>query len=111
MKKVLIGVGMALQMTSCGSAADRVNIEKMERACDCASGFMILAEDVLEEIGNKTTNDLRNDRELVEKIQLKIDKIEQLEQKCHRELKITMEELEACDEGLKDLAKKFEERF
>jgi len=111
MKKILLGIGTLLLMVSCGSPADNVNIADMKSACDCASGFKILANDVLDEIGTKTTDDLRKDRTLLEKLQKKVDKIDMLEHRCARELKITLEAMEACDAGLKELVMRYEERF
>ena len=98
-------------MASCGTTAEDVNVADMKDACDCSSGFVTIANDILNEIGDKTENDMKEDEELKKKMEPKFEKLDKLEDKCRKELEVTMEEMKACDEGLEDVMKKFEEKF
>ena len=111
MKKVILGIGVFTLMASCGTTAEDVNVADMKDACDCSSGFVTIANDILDEIGDKTENEMKEDEELKKKMEPKFEKLDELEDKCRKELKVTMDEMKACDEGLEDVMKKFEEKF
>lgn len=98
-------------MASCGSSAEDVNVADMKDACDCSSGFVTIANDILDEIGDKSENDMKEDEELKKKMEPKFKKLDELEDKCMKDLKVTQEEMMACDEGLEEVMKKFEEKF
>ena len=111
MKKVILGIGALALMASCGSSAEDVNVADMKDACDCSSGFVTVANDILDVIGDKSENDMKEDEELKNELKPKFEKLDEIEDKCRQELGVTMEEMEACDDGLKDVMKKYEEKF
>lgn len=88
-----------------GSSAEDVNVADMKDACDCSEGF---AMDV---IGDKSENDMKDDEELKKTLEPKLEKLDKLEDKCLKELDVTKKEMMACDDGLEDVMKRFEEKF
>jgi hypothetical protein len=112
MKKTILGLGILALMASCGgSSAEDVNVADVKDACSCSSGFITVANDILATIGDKTENELEGDEELMKVMKPKMDKLDELENKCRRELKVDKDEMLACDPELEKVMKKFEEKF
>lgn len=111
MKKIVLGIGVLALMASCGSSAEDVNVADVKDACGCSSGFVTIANDILNEIGDKSENDMKEDEALKKKMEPKFKKLDELEDKCRKELKVSMDDMKACDDGLEEVMKKFEEKF
>ncbi len=113
MKKTILGLGIVALLASCGgsSSAEDVNVAEMKDACGCTEGLMTIANDILDNIGDKTEDDMEGDKELMKTMKPKFDKLDELEEKCRIELKVEMEDMEKCDPELKTVMKKFEEKF
>jgi hypothetical protein len=112
MKKTLLGLGIVALLASCGgSSAEDVNVAEMKDACGCTEGLVTIANDILDNIGDKSEDDMEGDKELMKTMKPKFDKLDELENKCRKELEVEMEDMEKCDPELKTLMKKFEEKF
>lgn len=112
MKKIILGFGVLAVMASCGgSSAEDVNIADVKDACGCADGFLIVANDVLDAIGDKSEDDMENDEELAKLMKPKMDKLDELEDKCRGELKVKLDEMKKCEPELEGVMKKFEQKF
>ncbi len=82
MKKVILALSIVagLGMSSCGSAsAEDFDIANVKDACGCADGFVVIANDILSTIGDKTEDEMEEDKELEKTIKPKFDKLEELE--------------------------------
>lgn len=112
MKKTILGLGVLALMASCGgSSAEDVNVAEVENACDCTSALITVANDILAEVGDMSENDMEGDEEMMKVMKLKFDKLDELEDKCRKELKVTKKEMAACDAELENVMNKFEEKF
>lgn len=112
MKKTLLGLGIVALLASCGgSSAEDVNVAEVKDACGCADGFVTIANDILENVGDKTEDEMENDKELEKTMKPKFDKLDALEDRCREELKVEMADMEKCDTEMKNVMKKFEEKF
>lgn len=112
MKKTLLGLGIVALLASCGgSSAEDVNVAEIKDACGCASSLVTIANDILDNIGDKSEDDLENDKELMKTMKPKFDKLDELEDKCRKELKVELSAMEKCDPELKTVMEKFEEKF
>ena len=105
MKKIIFSVALCSTLFSCGKSADDLDVNDVESACDCVEYANIIAEDILDYVGDKSESEVEND----EKFKAKIEKLGKLEDKC-RDMKDDMKD---CDEfeDLKTTMNKFEEKF
>ena len=107
-----MGLAVLALMASCGgSSAEDVNVAEVKTACDCTTNLMTIANDILATVGDKTEKEMEADAEMMKIMQPKLDKLDELEDKCRGELKIKMDDMEACDAELKNVMKKYEEKF
>lgn len=112
MKKILLGIGVVTLFTACGGAtAEAVNVDDVQDACDCSSAFIVVANDILDEIGDKTERQMKDDDELMKTMKPKFQKLDDLEDKCRKELKVKLEEMIECDSDLEEVMKKYEQKF
>lgn len=104
--------GAALLFASCGSkSAEDVKVEDIKDACGCADAFIVVANDILDVIGDKSENEMEEDKELMDKLEPKMDKLQELEKKCRKELEVSKDEMLECNSELEGVMKKFEEKF
>lgn len=112
MKKTLLGLGILALMASCGGqSAEDVNVAEIKDACGCSDGFVTIANDILAEIGDRTEDEMENDKELEKAMKPKMEKLDELENKCRKDLKVTKDQMMACDNDIEGVMKKFEEKF
>jgi hypothetical protein len=114
MKKVILALTIVagLGMSSCGSAsAEEFDVASVKDACGCADGFVLIANDILATIGDKTENEMEEDEELEKTIKPKFDKLDELEDLCRGELDVKLDDMKECNSELEGVMKKFEEKF
>ena len=64
MKRILSIALVTVLMMSCGSkTADDVNIDDIKSACDCVDALDIIANDILDYVGDKSENDMDGDKD------------------------------------------------
>lgn len=108
MKKLLVVATAAVFLASCGAkTADDVKVEDIKDACGCVEAMNIIATDILDNIGDKTEEEVKED----EALKGKLEKLEKVGKKCRKDYE--KEEAEKCDEfkELEKTMKKFEEKF
>lgn len=113
MRKTILGLGVLALMASCGgsSSAEDINVADVKDACGCTESLMIIAGDILDKVGDKTEVEMKADEEMMKVMKPKMDKLDELEDKCRKELEVSMKDMKACDAELEPLMKKFEEKF
>jgi hypothetical protein len=112
MRKIVVGIGVSVLFASCGGGtSEAVNIEDVKDACDCSRAFIEVANDILDDIGDRTEGQMRKDEKLIKKMEPKFEKLDQLENKCKKELNVTLEEMFACDSRLEEVMRKFDRKF
>lgn len=112
MKKTLIVATCAIFLASCGAkTAESVKVEDIKDACGCADAFVVVANDILNTVGDKSEDDVEGDEELMKTVETKMDKLQELEKKCRKELEVSMDDMKECNSELETVAKKFEEKF
>ena len=112
MRKILLSIGVLALFASCGGrTSEAVNIEDVKNACDCSRAFIDVANDILEDIGDRTEGQMRNDEKLMMSMEPKFEKLDRLEDKCKKELIVTLDEMMACDSRLEEVMEKYERKF
>lgn len=112
MKKLLLVATAAVFLASCGGKkAEDVKVEDVKDACGCADAFVIIANDLLETLGDKSEKEISEDEDLQKEMEPKMKKLGELENKCRGELEVSMDEMKECNSELEEIAKKFEEKF
>lgn len=112
MKKTILGLGILALLASCGGkSAEDVTVADATDACSCNETMMIVANDILDEVGDMTEDEMEADEKMSKSIEPKMEKLQALDKKCRRELEISKDDMIACDKEIENVMKKFEEKF
>ena len=111
MKKALLGLCISTLLISCGTTSDEINVTEMTDACECSDALITIANDILFEFGNTTEAELNENPTLKAAMKSKFEKLDSLEQKCRKELGVTMDEMITCNPQLSELMQEFDAKF